>query len=126
MVQQGSSTPGSSAAGSFLSPASPASPSPAVLFPFPGEPAPDEIPVPGETPAPPVLLLGDAGLRRTAELCAHSNAFPFGSPALKTVETELHARLDAFRSEHGFGRGIAAPQIGRPVRMVACNLSGMG
>jgi peptide deformylase len=33
----------------------------------------------------------------------------------------LKAALDAFRAEHGFGRGIAAPQIGIPRRFIAIN-----
>lgn len=34
----------------------------------------------------------------------------------------LKNALDAFRKEKGFGRGIAAPQIGIPKRMIALNL----
>jgi peptide deformylase len=35
---------------------------------------------------------------------------------------ELHAGLAAFRAAHGFGRGMAAPQVGHNLRMIACNL----
>jgi peptide deformylase len=41
---------------------------------------------------------------------------------LPQMERELHAALDAFRTANGFGRGISAPQIGYPVRMIALNL----
>lgn len=34
----------------------------------------------------------------------------------------LHATLEAFRTEHGFGRAISAPQIGVTLRFIAVNL----
>mmetsp|Transcript_29223 Transcript_29223/g.92140 ORF Transcript_29223/g.92140 Transcript_29223/m.92140 type:complete len:227 (-) Transcript_29223:46-726(-) len=74
--------------------------------------------------APPVLLLGDDRLRRVAERCRFrtDGAAEEAMARLKTAEAELHARLKAFRAEHGFGRAIAAPQIDRCIRMIACNL----
>ena len=47
-----------------------------------------------------VLLLGDPGLRKDC----------------------LHATLDSFRAQHGFGRAISAPQIGVALRFIAVNL----
>jgi peptide deformylase len=37
---------------------------------------------------------------------------------LQKENQRLKAALDAFRSERGFGRGIAAPQIGIPKRFI--------
>lgn len=60
-----------------------------------------------------VLLLGDPRLRvRSTEVHVYDPA-PFG---------ELAEALDAFRSRHGFGRAISAPQIGIPQRFIAVNL----
>lgn len=39
-----------------------------------------------------------------------------------SARDELHATLAAFRSTNGFGRAIAAPQIGHNMRMIALNL----
>jgi peptide deformylase len=43
---------------------------------------------------------------------------------LTDVIGQLHATLRNFRDENGFGRGIAAPQIGSSCRVVACYLEG--
>jgi peptide deformylase len=60
-----------------------------------------------------VLLLGDPRLRvRSAEIESY-DAREFG---------ELAATLEAFRSRHGFGRAISAPQIGIAKRFIAVNL----
>ncbi len=64
-----------------------------------------------------VLLLGDSGLRIT---CKQVKKF-------KDIEfikenNKLKNRLDKFRKEKGFGRGIAAPQIGIPKRFIALNI----
>jgi peptide deformylase len=60
-----------------------------------------------------VLLLGDPRLRvRSAEVDAFDPGM-FG---------ELAATLEEFRSQHGFGRAISAPQIGIPLRFIAVNL----
>ena len=64
-----------------------------------------------------VLLLGDPRLRKVCE--------PVGdlaSPASRSGFARLKAVLAAFRAEHGFGRGIAAPQIGIPRRFIALDL----
>ena len=44
------------------------------------------------------------------------------SPSVIKARGELHAVLEAFRREKGFGRAIAAPQIGHSMRMVALNM----
>lgn len=41
---------------------------------------------------------------------------------LAAAGARLQATLQAFRASHGFGRGIAAPQIGVPRRLVALDL----
>ena len=67
--------------------------------------------------AAPVLRLGDSRLRLKSR--------PVGDvddPALRDQRARLHATLAAFRAEHGFGRAIAAPQIGVPRRFVALDL----
>ena len=64
-----------------------------------------------------VLLLGDPGLRRKCE--------PVDDPSNADYQyhrDRLHATLEAFRAEHGFGRAISAPQIGVPQRFIAVNL----
>lgn len=45
-------------------------------------------------------------------------------PAVKRVRDRLHEVLVAFRSTHGFGRGISAVQIGEPIQMIAINMNG--
>lgn len=65
----------------------------------------------------PVLPLGDPRLRR---VCG-----PVENPADPRFQAEnrrLQAALEAFRAARGFGRGIAAPQIGIPWRFIALNL----
>lgn len=64
-----------------------------------------------------VLQLGDPRLREVARPVTD-----FEDPVLAHDCARLHATLDAFRGEHGFGRGIAAPQIGVPRRLVALRL----
>jgi peptide deformylase len=64
-----------------------------------------------------VLLLGDPRLRlRSAEV------HRFDSIDFSEACADLAATLKAFREEHGFGRAISAPQIGRAVRCIALNL----
>lgn len=69
--------------------------------------------------APRVLLLGDPRLRVRAEAVGD-----FASAASEGDVARLHAALQAFRAAHGFGRAIAAPQIGLPRRVVALCLEG--
>ncbi|MDD3516424.1 MAG: peptide deformylase [Synergistaceae bacterium] len=65
----------------------------------------------------PVLILGDPLLRRK---CAPVE--DFSDPLLEEEMEDLREALELFRKEHGFGRGIAAPQIGIPKRLIALNL----
>jgi peptide deformylase len=58
--------------------------------------------------------LGDPILH---EVCA-----PCGSDALLDEKAALAATLGAFREAHGFGRGIAAPQIGVARRFIAVDM----
>lgn len=71
-----------------------------------------------EAQAPPaVLLLGDPRLRQRAAVVDLAGDRSFSSEA-----KALHARLRAFREAHGFGRAIAAPQIGVLKRFIALDL----
>lgn len=64
-----------------------------------------------------VLLLGDPRLReRSREVEA------FDDPAFVGAREALAGTLAAFRARYGFGRAVAAPQIGVAMRMIAVNL----
>jgi len=77
------------------------------------KPAPD---APG-APAPSLVLpLGDPRLREISAPVTDAS-----DPAFIDA-TRLQATLQAFRAEHGFGRAIAAPQIGILQRFVALDL----
>ena len=65
----------------------------------------------------PVLLLGDPRLRVPARVVADC-----GDPEFRHDLDRLQATLHDFRRRHGFGRAVAAPQIGAPWRAVAVNL----
>ena len=62
----------------------------------------------------PILLLGDPRLRR---IC--NPVTEFGEPELAAACARLTATLVDFQRRHGFGRAIAAPQIGVALRIVA-------
>ena len=64
-----------------------------------------------------VLLLGDPGLRKECRPVDGLSNSDF-----RFYRDRLHATLDAFRAEHGFGRAISAPQIGVALRFIAVNL----
>jgi peptide deformylase len=66
-----------------------------------------------------VLLLGDPGLRKDCRPVDDVNNSDF-----RFYRDRLHATLDGFRAEHGFGRAISAPQIGVALRFIAVNLGG--
>jgi peptide deformylase len=66
---------------------------------------------------PTVLLLGDRRLRERARRVDEP-----GGRAAQAAGARLHAALAGFRARHGFGRAIAAPQIGVSLRLVAANL----
>jgi peptide deformylase len=65
-----------------------------------------------------VRRVGDPVLRRAAHQVLNV------AEAVRTVGEPLVATLDEFRRENGFGRAIAAPQIGESWRMIACRLDG--
>jgi hypothetical protein len=72
-----------------------------------------------DVPSPTVRLIGDPALRAenavVSEMQYDSNEF------LKE-RRQLHRALHDFRAKHGFGRSIAAPQIGINKRLLALNL----
>ncbi len=63
-----------------------------------------------------VLPLGDPRLRLVC-----TTVKDITDPEFQSENERLKAVLDAFRAKHGFGRGIAAPQIGIPKRFVSIN-----
>jgi peptide deformylase len=65
----------------------------------------------------PVLPLGDPRLREMSDPATDAS-----DPALVDAMRRLQATLQVFRAEHGFGRAIAAPQIGILQRFVALDL----
>jgi peptide deformylase len=65
-----------------------------------------------------VLILGNPTLRKVSTVIRN-----FNNPEFKEEIQDLKEALETFRKEHGFGRGIAAIQIGIPKRMIALNLS---
>jgi len=65
----------------------------------------------------PILPLGDPRLRVTAQLVLDLN-----DPAFRDENARLKGVLDAFRKSFGFGRGVAAPQIGVARRIIALNM----
>jgi peptide deformylase len=60
-----------------------------------------------------IRLLGDPILRTRCEPVTKPS-----SPAVRVIIDDLQETLRDFRGRHGYGRGIAAPQIGAPVRIV--------
>jgi peptide deformylase len=64
-----------------------------------------------------VLLLGDPRLRMKSEAVKD-----FSDPRFREEVALLKQALQEFRAEIGFGRGIAAPQIGIGKRFIALNL----
>jgi len=64
-----------------------------------------------------ILPLGDPRLRKKSREVKN-----FKNPHLQMEIQSLKATLDKFRRERGFGRGIAAPQIGVNRRFVALNV----
>jgi peptide deformylase len=66
-----------------------------------------------------ILQLGHPGLRRPSAPVGEGRDAAFGHQARVLAET-----LEAFRERFGFGRAIAAPQIGVLRRLIAVNLDG--
>lgn len=67
-----------------------------------------------------VLPLGDPRLRDIAA------PVDLRDPDLADERRRLHAALAAFRAAHGFGRAIAAPQLGFRKRFIAVDLGAGG
>jgi peptide deformylase len=68
---------------------------------------------------PAILLLGDARLRQPAQRVGR-----FVDERVRREARILVEALDEFRSRHGFGRAISAPQIAIPRRMIAMRMDG--
>lgn len=68
---------------------------------------------------PKLLTLGNPILREVSEAVTEFKAKAYAKEA-----EDLHKVLLRFRDEHGFGRGIAAPQLGILKRILAINLAG--
>ena len=69
------------------------------------------------SPAAEILQLGDPRLRWPSKPVPDARAH-----GVRVVLERLHEILAGFRARHGFGRAIAAPQIGRRLRLVAFDL----
>jgi len=68
-------------------------------------------------PAREILLLGNPTLMQTSAEITDPAA-----PETQTLVRDLDHTLAAFRAERGFGRGIAAPQIGRLQRVISVRM----
>jgi peptide deformylase len=66
-----------------------------------------------------VLQLGDPGLREVAKRVEDP-----GAPEIRAVVEDLADTLAFWRRTTGYGRGIAAPQIGANVRVIFLQLPG--
>jgi peptide deformylase len=66
------------------------------------------------------LQLGDPGLR---EVCAH--VADAASPEIRVLLQDLADTLAHWRASTGYGRGIAAPQIGTARRVIFLHLPGV-
>lgn len=64
-----------------------------------------------------ILLLGNPVLRTRCEKIRK-----FSDPGLRNIIADLFDTLADFRRTHGFGRGIAAPQIGSATRITVINV----
>ncbi len=65
----------------------------------------------------PVEILGSPVLR----VSCHEVGFPLSGGALDAID-HLRTALSICRADLGFGRGIAAPQVGSPLRIVHTHL----
>ena len=70
--------------------------------------------------ARPVVLIGHPALRSICEPCRGDDYYH--DEALDKDKQALVATLEEFRRKNGFGRGIAAPQIGVLRRFLAINM----
>jgi peptide deformylase len=60
-----------------------------------------------------IRLLGDPVLRSRCEPVTSAK-----SPAVRLVADDLQETLRNLKVRHGFGRGLSAPQVGAPLRLV--------
>jgi len=72
-----------------------------------------------------ILLVGDPRLEQVASRVERVD------DDLRVAAARMHVTLDAFRARTGYGRGLAAPQVGVMQRMVVMNMlnappAGMG
>ena len=67
-----------------------------------------------------ILLLGNPILRTRC-----SAVKEFSSKETQRTIVDLRDTLDDFRNRHGFGRGIAAPQIGATLSIIFIRLGGL-
>lgn len=65
----------------------------------------------------PILLLGNPTLRVKCR-----RVETFGTPTLRSLIDDLRDTLDDFKQRNGFGRGIAAPQIGVTQRVICVHI----
>jgi peptide deformylase len=73
---------------------------------------------PARTPAIPMSILALGDLRLETPSAEVTEWSPHRSSEISALRTTL----DAFRMNKGFGRAIAAPQVGIMKRMIAMNL----
>lgn len=66
-----------------------------------------------------ILLLGNPQLWQTSDAVTDIH-----SRATQDLIRDLSETLANFRAENGFGRAIAAPQIGQPQRLIYTNVNG--
>lgn len=66
-----------------------------------------------------ILLLGNPQLWQPSE-----SVTEISSRATQTLIRDLSETLASFRNENGFGRAIAAPQIGIQQRIIFTNVNG--
>lgn len=65
---------------------------------------------------------GESTLRRPCTMVTKDEILH--SSSVKQAMKDAHLALKKFREINGFGRAIAAPQVGHSIRMVALNLNG--
>src|SRR3990170_4365534 len=68
-----------------------------------------------------ILLLGNPNLRIRC-----SRVKDFSSKDTRATIADLRDTLDDFRMRRGFGRGIAAPQIGSRLRIIFIRIGDLG
>lgn len=69
-----------------------------------------------------VYTIGEPVLRKSCSLLSKEEILQ--SAPLQEATKDAHMALNKFRAKMGFGRAIAAPQVGHSMRFVALNLNG--